>query len=436
MTADNQGDDGDQGFVADANFIENLDALGRDIDDVEALARAALAEEPLDNGMAKRLSQTPTGLTYDAITEHNRERRVAEAWGEADLNDVIDPVAAIQLEKWRRHAKRIPWEPGDLAAVGIAGFLGALANLYDAQVDTAVLSGLSWLKKTDFLQRWEKDAARLPIDYTGPNFGGPAHRVRSAGHDIGRFFEALNQIRSGTFSGTVWEDGQRYVESVTTTRSGLPFVQVTEQHLAVALLLKHWAADFVTPMSLPLPGWSLLYDMPDRELRKFAHNAYAGTNSGDGLNLRSGLLTPGIGMISTELVIRTHVHLAAYRDAGSPRLSAAGAAKRTEMLLAAHAAAGAASLSKTVVAAIAGENLVAVRHLNVPVLMRVGSLALKVRTDAADRAMNGTPSWMQILEAEAATWTMPEAIAIADLLEDSRPSMADGTVEAVQNQPD
>lgn len=190
----------------------------------------------------------------------------------------------------------------------------------------------------------------------------------------------------------MWEDGQRFVESVTTTRSGLPFVQITEPHLAVALLLKHWAADFVTPMSLPLPGWSLLYEMPDRELRKFAHNAYAGTNSGDGLNLRSGMLTPGIGMIATELVIRTHVHLAAYRDTGSPRLTAAGAAKRTEMLLAAHAAAGGASLSKTVIAAIAGEALVAVRHLNVPVLMRVGMLALKVRTDAADRATNEAPS--------------------------------------------
>lgn len=44
MTADNQGKDTDQGFVVDADFIENLDALGRDIDHVEALARAALAE--------------------------------------------------------------------------------------------------------------------------------------------------------------------------------------------------------------------------------------------------------------------------------------------------------------------------------------------------------------------------------------------------------
>lgn len=434
MTADN-GQDSDQASVSDTDFIENLDALGRDLDGVEALARAALAGEPLDRGLAVRLSQAPTGLTYDAITGHNHQRRVAEAWGEADLADILDPVAVEQLERWRK-AERIRWEPSDLAVVGIAGFLGALANLYDVQVDSAVLGGLSWLKRTDFLRRWEKEAARLPIDYTGPNFGGPAHRVRSAGHDIGRFFEALNQIRSGTFEGTVWEDGQRIIKVATTTRSGMPFAQATEPHLAVALLLKHWAADFVTPMSLPLPGWSLLYDMPDRDLRKFAHDAYAGTNSGDGLNLRSGILTPGLGMFATELIIRTHVHLAAYRNAGSPRLSAAGTAKRTEMLLAGHAAAGAASLSKTVAAAMAGETVVAVRHLNVPVLVRVGMLALKMRTDAADRATHRAPSWTQILAEEAATWTMPEAIAIADLLADSRMPPAEGAADVGQNRLD
>src|SRR3712207_3759409 len=66
----------------------------------------------------------------------------------------------------------------------------------------------------------------------------------------------------------------------------------------------------------------------------------AGTNSGDGLNLRSGMLTPGLGMVATEVIIRTHTHLAAYRASGDPRLGKAAAAKRNEMLLAAHAAAG------------------------------------------------------------------------------------------------
>lgn len=398
-----------------ADYVANLDSLTRDVDDIEVLAAAALGDEASDKPAVGRLAAAPTALTYEALTGHNAERRRAEAWGEVELSDILDPVALAQIADWQQ-AQRLPWGRSDLIVVGVAGLVGALANLFDTQVDSAVLNGLSWLKKSDLLRTWEKDAARLPIDYTGPKFGGPAHRVRSPGHDIGRFFEALNQVRTGTFKGTWWEDGQQFVREATTTPSGLPFAQAAEPHLALALLLKHWAADFVTPMSLPLPGWSALYEMPNRDLRKFAHDAYAGTNTGDGLNMRSGLLAPGLGMVATEVIVRTHAHLAAYRESGSPRLGMAASARRNEMLLAAHTAAGAASLSKTAAAAVAGESAGAVRHLNLPVLVRVGVLALKVRADVASRAAAGAPSWADLLEAEAATWTLPEAVTLAELL--------------------
>lgn len=397
-------------------YIENLDALTRDLNDIEALAAAALDGTPHDQAIAERVSRAPTGLTYDELTQRNSQRREAEAWGEAALADILDPLALRQLDDWRA-AQRMSWELSDLVVVGIAGFLGALANLYDTQVDAKVLDGLSWLKKTDLVTRWEQDAKGMPIDYMGSNFGGPGHRGLSAGHDIGRFFEALNQVRTGTFEGTYWEYGERLIRVSNTTPRGTPYAE-GEWHLALIQLLKHWVADFVTPMSLPLPGWTLLRDMPSRELRAFGQEAYAGDHRGGGLNLRSGLLTPGLGMVATEVVIRTHTHLAIYSETGSARLAPAGLAKRTEMLLAAHAAAGAVSLSKTAAAAIAGESVVAVRHLNVPVLMRIGALALKVRSDAATRASTGASSWTQLLEDEAATWTLPEAVAIAEMLED------------------
>ena len=121
-------------------------------------------------------------------------------------------------------------------------------------------------------------------------------------------------------------------------------------------------------------------------------------------------------MVATEVIIRTHGPVAAYRATGRARLTTAGSAKQSEMLLAAHAAAGAVSLSNAA-AAVAGEAVVAVRHLNVPVLMRIGVLALNVRADAAARAAAGAPSWTQLLEEDAATWTLPEAVALADMLE-------------------
>ncbi|MEU4413349.1 hypothetical protein [Nocardia salmonicida] len=422
------GDSNERISPIDDDYVGNLDALTRDLDDIESIAESALSGEPIDYTATQRIVGASTGLTYTELTDHHRQRREVEGWGEADIAEILDPIALRQLDGWRA-TQRVAWERGDLVVVGVSGLMGALGNLYDSQVDAAVLSGLSLLKKTDLLRRWERQTARLPIDYTGPKFGGPAHRVRSAGHDIGRFFAALHQIRTGTFEGTWWEDGQRMVEKVATTRSGLPFAQAPERHLAVALLLKHWAADFVTPMNLPLPGWTLLSEMPNPALRKFANDAYAGTNSGDGLNLRSGMLTPGLGMLATEVVIRTHTHLGAYRSTGTPRLATSAAAKHTEMLLAAHAAAGAISVSKTTAAAIAGETAVAARHLNIPVLMRIGMLALKVRSDAAARAEAGAPSWGELLADEAATWSLPEALTIAELLTNSvGPSPADEAV--------
>jgi len=400
----------------DDTYVENLDALTRDLDDIEALAAAALDGQSLDQAAAYRISHAPTRLTYDELTQHNQQRREAEAWGDAELADILDLTALRQLDEWRT-AQRIRWERSDLVVVGVAGLLGALANLYDTQLDSKVLEGLAWLKKTDLITRWEQDAKGMPIDYMGSKFGGPGHRGLSAGHDIGRFFNALNQVRTGTFEGTYWEYGERFARVSTTTPFGTPYSEV-EWPLALAQLLKHWVADFVTPMSLPLPGWTLLRDMPARELRAFGQEAYAGDHGGSGLNLRSGLLTPGLGMVATEVIIRTHTHLAAYRETGSPRLPTATSAKRTEMLLAGHTAAGAVSLSKTAAAAVAGETVVAVRHLNVPVLMRIGMLALKVRSDAVTRAASGVSSWSQLLQDEATTWTLPEAIAIAELLEE------------------
>jgi hypothetical protein len=63
-----------------------------------------------------------------------------------------------------------------------------------------------------------------------------------------------------------------------------------------------------TPMSLPVPGFSLLYESNSQAINKFARHAYAGIPPGEGLNLRSALVAPGMTAIATEAVIRTHVY--------------------------------------------------------------------------------------------------------------------------------
>lgn len=75
---------------------------------------------------------------------------------------------------------------------------------------------------------------------------------------------------------------------------------------------QHLAADLVTPMSLPMPGSSWLYELDNRALRTFAHEVHLGTSAGNGLNVRSGTLTPSLSVITTEIILRTHVHARAH----------------------------------------------------------------------------------------------------------------------------
>ena len=161
---------------------------------------------------------------------------------------------------------------------------------------------------TDLIRRWERDARAMPIDYMGPGSGGRAHRVRSPGHDIGRPFEALRQIRAGEFRGFRWEYGAQI--EVTEPR----YRQVESLGEALVLWGKHLVADVVTPVSLPLPGWTKLYELPSRRLGTFAHQTY---NSG--VNPRSGALST-LPVLSTGVVVRTHVHGRAVLARGSATL--------------------------------------------------------------------------------------------------------------------
>ncbi len=409
-------------------LASTLDGISRDLDDIEAVAAAALAGDDVDPGQRARVTDAGESMTYEQIVEHYAARRTQEGWGEPDLLALLPPEQRELLDSWRV-ADRLPWQPGDFGAVAVAGLLGVLGAVFDTSVDHQVLEGLKSLKDTDVMARWEAEAARLPVDYTGPFFGGPAHRVKSAGHDVGRLFTALDQVRTGTFRGVRWQDGVQVVQEVTTTRSGLPFKSAADPVEALVLLLKHWAADVVTPMSLPLPGWSLLYEMPDRELSNFARVAYAGNNRGDGLNLRTGVLTPALGILATEMVIRTHVHVTAYRDTDSSNLSAARRAKRAEMLLAAHGLAGAASLSKFVAAAIV-QDPTTMRHLNIPLLMRTGQLAVAVHRDVRARRDAVAPTWEALWADEIAVCDLEEALRLADLLDRGRGELRREVVES------
>lgn len=300
-------------------LVDNVDALWRDLNNLDTIATAALAGNPVEPAALAGIEANPRGLGYEELTTLNDTRRAAKGWGEADLLALVDVNQRVALQGW---------SAADATVVALAGTVGVLATVFDKRTDAAVREGLKWVKHTDLIRDWEKQTARLPIDYTGPRFGGAAHRVRSGGHDIARIFEAISQIRDGEFRGVWWDDNTKTFAAVTETRSGAPFKSAPDPLDALALLVKHLAADVVTPMSLPLPGWTLLLEMPSDTLRQFAFAAYSGTKLGEGLNMRSGLLTPQLGIVITELIIRTHTHLTAYQTTGTFTLTPAETAKQ------------------------------------------------------------------------------------------------------------
>ena len=182
---------------------------------------------------------------------------------------------------------------------------------------------------------------------------------RRAAAAAARPFAALRQIRAGQFHGYSWDHGRRVTHIV----GGYRPVETLGE--ALTLWGKHLVADLVTPMSLPLPGWTALYQLPSHQMRTFAHQTYDHS-----LNTRWAALST-LPVLTTEIVVRTHVHGRAMLAHGTAVLQPAEAAQRSELLLAGHALVGAVSLGKALTLAPATRSPIRdYRHLNWPVLVR------------------------------------------------------------------
>ncbi|MEU1431251.1 hypothetical protein ABZ412_29695 [Nocardia sp. NPDC005746] len=94
-------DSSDRVSPIDDDYIGNLDALTRDLDDIELIAATALSDKPIDQAASERIASIPTDLTYSELTSCHQDRRAVEGWGEPELADILDPIALEQLDGWR-----------------------------------------------------------------------------------------------------------------------------------------------------------------------------------------------------------------------------------------------------------------------------------------------------------------------------------------------
>ena len=383
--------------MTDDDLDRNLDTIRRRLDAMDAAVANALSDNPTPSALP--VASSPQ--SYGELTAFNDNLRDENRWTEIDLDAALTPELAAKLEEWRS-LQRIPWSNADIAAVGLAGMIGGTCVWFDSGIDRVIRQWLNPLNQTRLIQAFEKAGKQLPIDYMGPGFGGNAHRVKSAGHDLARPFTALRQIMDGQFEGVRWSFGQR----APVTESFEPVGSFEE---ALLRWIMHLSADALTPMSLPIPGFSLLYECNSQAISKFAHHAYAGLRPGEGLNLRSALLGPGMTAIATETVIRTHVHLAAFRKRGSAQLTRQEDRKRNELRMAAHSLVGAASIGKAVAQGIVfeyGLHPAQIRHVNIPTLIMAGQAALQVVGDFSVARRASAPSWDDLLLDLAQPWQL------------------------------
>lgn len=388
----------------------NLDALDHMLTEAETTLERALGDEDYDLRAIGEIAHSERHASYEELSSANEALGAQLGWQQRQLDELLTEEQRQQLDEWQA-AKRLSWTSEDVLLVGFAASIGIAATLMDTQVDAAIRTSLGRLSDAPLFRRWEREASRLPIDYTGTGFGGAGHRVRSSGHDVGRPFSALRQIRDGVFRGSLHMDGQ---ERKFTTPEGA-YSPIPELGAALVVWAKHLVTDVVTPMSLPLPGWTWLSELSTDRLRELAIDMYRGPTPGEGLNVRSGLISPALSVLAVESIVRPAVHARFYQSNGVKALPIAEKARLNELLLASHSLVGAACLGKTLTTALTGEGPFSLRHLNLPVLIRIGRLAAQVRSRAHMRDQLAPPSWDELLASVSSPWLLDDAARIEDL---------------------
>lgn len=372
----------------DRNVAAQSDQVRDIADRVAALRSAIESGAPLSAADLVPLVVPEPG-SFEQITAANR--RYLEAAGRTDvqLEDLLNPE---DLELLRLDSQRLRWTRGDIVAVGMSGLLGALCSIFEDTIDAVVATRLGLVEKAELIRRWKRETGNLPIDYSGAYSGGGAHRATSAGHDLGRPIEAVRQIVDGQYRGTGWVFGEKQPLIRAGGVRGTPYDERTPC-MAVALWVKHLVTDFVTPTSLPLPGWTKLFELaPTQELAEFFQDMYWTRQRGPGWNLRTMASTQMVPLVVVEAAIRSKLLWDAYEERGDLRLTEQERSKQDEMLLAGNGVVALVSVGRAVIECLTTSSPVGLRALNPAVIVRAGHLGVSVHRAQRHRQAV-TPTW-------------------------------------------
>lgn len=307
---------------AEISELSSLDGgVERTLDSLLARADRLCRQAGIDLPLAQP-SRIPVP-ECDATTEASPPPSWDDLLAEYDVGDrqvfLDDLLTKEQIEEIHASIdapiRRAPWDAGDLVVVIGAALVGSLADLVCAPIGNPLskalesygmrnpakhgthyvykafssfqqsLRGSALASRSPWLQRVTEIRLihdNLPIDYAGRHHGGEHHRVLSSGHDLLRFFSGIWQIKNGQAIGVRYEDEKAVMEIFSSQAgSSSAYAEQPDWTTAAILYFLHVAADFFTKTSLPIPGTTLLRELPHRELRTLIVQSYQ-----SGVNLR------------------------------------------------------------------------------------------------------------------------------------------------------
>lgn len=260
-----------QANTEQAAFSENAKLLRHAIEEVEK-------------------GRVPKELADDWITVFQIDSELVEKsfarTGDTDVRFALekilpqDEMASMRNHLSRPTFERFIWTKGDY----VVTFVSLIVGLSLEIVNMAYRAN-SPIDQDGSVSKWfssnlHKHEPDNPIDFQGPGFGGQFHRIRSRGHDLFRFFEAVDQASKGEFRGTRWSYGTPVEVISKFNQFGKSYPEM-DWTCAFINVVTHLIADFFSAHSLPLPLSSVVYENCGRDLRKFVHDLYE-----NGYNMR------------------------------------------------------------------------------------------------------------------------------------------------------
>lgn len=161
-------------------------------------------------------------------------------------------------------------------------------------------------------------------------------------HDIFVFALSIWSISSGKYIDFEWGKDGSFIPVKDGNWDGEKMYSECNLLVAIIRYIKHMAADVCSSTSLPIPGFSILMHIPDRDIEAFALKLYR-----NGMNLRTmALQSVPVGV--TELLMAVYIWVRS-KDSKAEFSDAAWEHKKNKLLLIAHGITTAVNVGKVII---------------------------------------------------------------------------------------